>query len=164
MRLIIACVCAMPHPLLKAGAAEQVRKSRIGADWVEVGMYFEELQNIRLLLIGLLEPGESLVVFAKPQISVHKSGRGNVTRRSAFLQFREEPKSFRAPPSVGIRPDQHADDGRTAVRNRDALSPERGLLLRVDLWQSARIQGIKGPLHSSGCTARALRNSRMASS
>ena len=65
--------------LVKPDAADQVRKSRIGADGIEVGMHFEELQNIRLLFIGLLEPGKGLVVVTESQISVHKSARGNVT-------------------------------------------------------------------------------------
>jgi hypothetical protein len=69
------------------------------------------LQNIRLLLIGLLEPSEGLVVFAKPQISVHKSAGGNVACLLAFLQFRQEPQSIPAPSGVGLCPDQHADHG-----------------------------------------------------
>src|ERR1700733_2417510 len=44
--------------LFKPGAADQVHKSRIAANRIEEWMYFEGEHNIRLLLIGLLEPSE----------------------------------------------------------------------------------------------------------
>src|ERR1700733_5397569 len=114
-----------PIPLIQPDTADQVRKARVGADRIEVGMHFEELHDIRLLLAGLLEPNEGLVVFAQPQISIHKSARGNVTRLFAFLQLREEAKSVAATAGVGIRPDEHAGGGRAAVGNRDRFLQNR---------------------------------------
>jgi hypothetical protein len=67
-RRLESCERQTPEPrrtLFKPRAAEQIRESRIAADGVKVWMHFEELQNIRLLFIGLLEPSEGLVVFTK---------------------------------------------------------------------------------------------------
>src|ERR1700722_2014658 len=116
---------AQPSRLIKAGAANQVRKSRIGSDGVEVLFNFEKLQNIRLLLVSLLKPLESPVVFAKPQISIHKRASGNITCLLALLQFREEPQSIPAAPGVRIGPDQHAGRGGAAFRDRDRLFQNR---------------------------------------
>src|SRR6202012_2752061 len=98
---------AAPAPSLEPSTANQIRESRVAADRIEIRMYFEELQNIRLLFIRLLEPDESLVVFAQSEISVHKRACGNVTCFSALLQFRQQPHSIPAPPGARIRPDQH---------------------------------------------------------
>jgi hypothetical protein len=57
--------CGTGTMLGKSDAADEVRKSRIGAQGIKIGMYFDELQNIRLLLEGLLDPGKSLLVFTE---------------------------------------------------------------------------------------------------
>jgi hypothetical protein len=51
-------------------------------------MRFEELEDIRPLLIGLLEPVKGLFVVAKTEVSVHKSARRNVALVPSLFQFR----------------------------------------------------------------------------
>jgi hypothetical protein len=46
--------------------ANEVRKSRVAPQGIKIGMHFDDEQNVRLLLIGLLEPAEGLVIFIEP--------------------------------------------------------------------------------------------------
>jgi len=69
-------------------STDQVSESGVAADWVEVWVRFEELQDIRLLLIGLLEPVESLFLVAKTQVRIHKRTCGNVADIFAPFQVR----------------------------------------------------------------------------
>ncbi len=92
----------------KVDAAKQVSEPRIIADWVEVGMGLEELEDVRLFPIGKLEPEEGLFGVAQAQICIHKSTRRNVACLSAPVQLREEPQGVAAPPGAGVRMDEHA--------------------------------------------------------
>ena len=87
--------------LRKPDPANQVSESGVAADRVEIWMGFEELQDIRLLSVGLLEPVEGLFVVAKAQVSVHKRGCRNIASLPASFQFREEPERIVAPSRRG---------------------------------------------------------------
>src|SRR5579883_418410 len=84
-----------------------------------------------MFVIGLLEPDECLVVLAEAQISVHKSPGGNVTRLSACLQLREEPKGVTTSPCVGIGADQHTHRTWATVRKRNHLLKDSDRILRL---------------------------------
>ena len=107
--------------LAKADPTNQVSESGVAADRIEVGMGFEELQDIRLFLVGLLEPVEGLFVVAETEVSIHKRTRGNVACLAASFQFREEPQCIAAPTGVGVGSDQDAGCCRTAMGKRDCL-------------------------------------------
>jgi hypothetical protein len=89
-----------------------------------------ELQNVRLFPVV-----ECQIVFAKSQISVYQRARWNVAGLLALFQFREEPKSVPASPSAGIRPDQHSDDARAAVRDRNCFLQKGDRFLRLIFWR-----------------------------
>jgi hypothetical protein len=63
----------------EADTADEVCEARVAANGIEVGMRFDERQNIRFFLIGAFEPLESLFVVAEAEIGVHESASGNVT-------------------------------------------------------------------------------------
>ena len=95
--------------------------ARIAADGVEVRMHFEELQNIRLLFIGLLEPKKGLVNLTESEICVHESARWNVTRLPALLQFCQKLKGILSASGVGIGSDEHSNHSRATVRNGEGF-------------------------------------------
>jgi hypothetical protein len=94
--------------LAKPHAPNQLSESGVAADRIEVWMGLEELQDIRLLLVSLLEPGEGLFVVTEAKVSIHKCTRGNVAFLAASFHFREEPECIAAPTGVGVRSDQDA--------------------------------------------------------
>jgi hypothetical protein len=65
--------------LVKPDSTNQILKTRVAAKRVEVGMRFEEHQNVGVFPISLLKPGKGLLIVAKPQISIHKGSGGNVS-------------------------------------------------------------------------------------
>jgi len=122
----------------KPNATNQVSKSLVAADRVEIGMGFEELQDIGLLFVGLLEPVEGLFVVAKAQVSVHERGSRNIACLPALFQVREEPQRIGAPTGVGVRSDQDAGCGRTS-RKRNGLFQKRDCICRLivgNQWKS----------------------------
>ena len=99
----------------------QLRKSRVPAERVKVGVRLEELKDNGLLLISLLERGKGFFVLAETQIGVHESAGGNIPVFPAFLQFCQEPTGIATTAGVGIGSDQNADYARTAVGSREGL-------------------------------------------
>ena len=73
--------------MVKSHAMDQIRKPRITAKGIEVGMHFDHLQKVGPILVGLLKSGKCLLVIAESQISVHKCGGGDL----AFLLFSFQP-------------------------------------------------------------------------
>ena len=65
--------------LVKSDAAEQVLKARVVAHGIKERMHFEELQRVRLLLVGPLEPDKRFVVVAECQIRKNKGASRNIT-------------------------------------------------------------------------------------
>jgi len=86
----------------KPDPTKQVSESWVAADRIEIGRGLEELQDIRLLLVSLLEPVEGLFVVAEAKVSIHKCTRGNVAFLAASFHFREEPECIAAPTGVGV--------------------------------------------------------------
>ena len=80
---------------------EQVSKAWIAAQGIKEGMYFEELQNVRLLLIGPLPLGKCLLLVAKSQIGIHKVGPARMLRAGNLINTSthvvHETPSFRYP-------------------------------------------------------------------
>ena len=58
--------------LVKPDAAEQLLKPRVAAHGIEEGVYFEPLQDRRLLFVGLVAPEECLIVIAERQVRSNK--------------------------------------------------------------------------------------------
>lgn len=75
--------------LAQAYSTNEVSEAGVVADWVEIGMRFEELKDIRLLLVGLLEPVEGLFVIAQTKVGVHKRTRRNIPCLRTSFQFRQ---------------------------------------------------------------------------
>jgi len=57
--------------LSQPDAAKKVLEARVAAHRIEEGMHFKELQNVGLFFVGLFEPEECLVVFAKSEVRVN---------------------------------------------------------------------------------------------
>lgn len=108
----------------------QLRESRVAADRVEVGMGFDELQDIRLFLRGLLKPDKSLFIFSEAEVCVHECSRWNVSRMLPFLQLREEPKRVFVPACVCVGSDEHAKRRRAALGKGNSLFKFRDCLRR----------------------------------
>src|ERR1700730_7622961 len=96
-----------------------------------------------MLLIGALKPRKRLLAIVESQVSVHKGGSRNIAL-IASLQFREEPKCVRASPGAGICPDEHADDGRGTVRNRERLFEERNRFLELTFGDKSESKSLEG--------------------
>jgi hypothetical protein len=58
--------------LIKPDAAQQVLKPRVAAHGIEVGVYFEPLQDSRLLFVGLVAPEECVIVIVERQVRSNK--------------------------------------------------------------------------------------------
>jgi hypothetical protein len=58
--------------LIKPDAAEQVLKPRVAAHGIEEGVYFEPLQDSRLLFVGLVAPEECVIVIVERQVRSNK--------------------------------------------------------------------------------------------
>ena len=58
--------------LIKPDAADQVLKTRVAAHGIEEGVYFEPLQDGRLLFVGLVAPGECAIVIVERQVRSNK--------------------------------------------------------------------------------------------
>src|SRR5881296_2309785 len=97
-----------------------------------------------MLLIGPLKPGKRLLAIVESQVSVHERGSRNVAQVIAFLQFAEEPKCIRALPGVGIRPDEHTDDGGGTMRNRECLFEERNRFLGLTFGDKTESKILEG--------------------
>src|ERR1700751_4156390 len=87
--------------LAQADSANQLGEAGVAANRIEVWMGFEELQDIRLLLVGFSDPVEGLLVVVKTKISIHKRSGRNVACLSASLKFIEEPERVAVAPGVG---------------------------------------------------------------
>ncbi len=83
----------------QSDSTDQVREPWVAADRVEKWVRFQELQDVRLLLIGLLQPIEGLIGVAKPQICVHKRARWNIARLFASLQLLKKLQRIGARPA-----------------------------------------------------------------
>src|SRR5258708_2739559 len=86
-----------------------------------------------MLLIRPLKPGKCLLAIVESQVSVHKGGRRNITSLLAPFQFSKKPKCVRASPGVGIRSDQHTNNGWSTVCNRDRLFENRDRFVGLTL-------------------------------
>ena len=58
--------------LVKPDAAEQLLKPRVAAHGIEEGVYFEPLQDRRLLFVSLVAPEECPIVIAERQVRSNK--------------------------------------------------------------------------------------------
>ena len=74
--------------LVEPDAMDQLRKARIAAQGIEIRVYFNELQDRRVFRVCPVQPSKGLVVFAEPEVSIHKSSGRNVTLLVALFQFR----------------------------------------------------------------------------
>jgi len=92
-------------------------------------MYLEKLQNVGLLLVCPLKPDERLVVVAESQVSGYERSRRNVAFLIARLQFCQESKGIRLPPSMSICCDQYTHNARTTIRNRNCFLQRRDCFL-----------------------------------
>ena len=82
-------------------------------------MYLEKLYEVRLALVGALQPDKCPVVVAQPKVS-NDQGAG-VPRPLAFFQFIQVAKCIAASPGLRIRHDQPTGDAWAPVRNRNWL-------------------------------------------
>src|SRR5215813_10819414 len=112
MRRTLCQVLIEPH------AVDQILKPRVMANRIKERMYFEELQNVGLLLVGPLKPEECLIVVGKGQIRMNQGPSRNIVFLSALLQFIDQAKRFRAMSSASMCRRQQFDGTWAAVHHR----------------------------------------------
>src|SRR5271154_847319 len=84
-------------------------------------MYFDILQNSRLLFVRLFQRRKGVFVIAEAQIGVHECAGRNVPLLISFLQFFQQSKSIVAPSRMCVRPNQSTDYSGTTVRKSKSL-------------------------------------------
>ena len=124
---------------VKADTVEQVSKTWVAADGIEVGMHFEERHNAGLFLVGALQPDKCLLVIPEPQIGIDKSPSRNV----ACLALRSfssasSRSASGSPAGMGVGPHQHTNHCGAAIGKSEGLFEFNNRLLGL----SFRNQGI----------------------
>ena len=127
-------------------------------------MRLEELQNVRLLFVGLFEPVKGLFVVAKAKVGVHKSTGWDIAFILTLMELRQQPERVFAPTGMGVSPDQYAGCSGAAFGKRECLFQHWNRIRGPIVGDQRKPKARERLATFSGCMASALVDSRMASS